>query len=104
MSDMGMLRYLQILQYGSCRDESCLEVFHSESLHRLDIEVCVELLSCCLLGKHPVVHLVGEEPCAEVFFEEVLSASLDDYFLRLEIGYEFIDIFECSFIDEVFSC
>ena len=92
---MGYLcvqRLLQVLQDGSSSYDATLQVVDTKALHRLDVEVLVELLVSRLLREHPVVHLVGAQTGAEVACKVNLAPSVVEHLLGLEVANELLHV------------
>ena len=92
MSDVRVLRLLQIEEDCSCCYKSILQMIHTESLQILHLKMLFELLVCCVENKHPVVHFEGEVLTTKITFEHWFSATFEEYFLRGEIREKLIYI------------
>ena len=71
MANLRVQRLLQVLQDGSCGDDTIFQVVYAKALQRLHVEVAIELLVGCLFGEYPVVHLKGTQTGTEVALKVV---------------------------------
>ena len=71
MTNLRVQRLLQVLQNGSCGDDTILQVVYAKALQRLHVEVAIELLVGCLLCEYPVVHFKGTQTGTEVALKVV---------------------------------
>ena len=100
MLNMGVLGYLQILQYGTCCHLSVLYLFHTKTFHIPHLEVMVEFLCGCLLCKYPVIHLIEAQTIAKHLFGLQFRTPENKHLLRHEVGDEFFDIFVVALINK----
>ena len=104
---MGYLRVegvFQVLQDGACGNDTALQVVHAKAFQRLHIEMLEELLMGGLFGKHPVVHLVGTQPCAKVALEVMAVLTVVEHLLGLEIAHELLHVVVGALAGEEFAC
>ena len=84
MTDVCVLRHLQILHDGTCSHHAKREMLHTEALERLRSEMLEKLLTRTLLRKHPVVQLERTPPVAEAVLEFTLHLTVMQHLLGLE--------------------
>ena len=85
MTDTRMQRYLQILKDSSAGNNTVMQMIYAESLQVLHLEMLQQFLLGRLVGKHPVVQLKGKELRSEIAFKVVLTRSVKQNLLRLEV-------------------
>ncbi len=85
MTDARMQRYLQILKDRSAGNNTVMQMIYAESLQVLHLEMLQQLLFGRLVGKHPIVQFKGKELRSEIAFKVVLTRSVKQYLLRLEV-------------------
>ena len=85
MTDARMQRYLQILKDCSAGNNTVMQMIYAKSLQVLHLEMLQQFLFGRLVGKHPVVQLKGKELRSEIAFKVVLTRSVKQNLLRLEV-------------------
>ena len=94
VSNLCVLRHLQILQYGSCRRHAEVQMVYAEALQRCGAKVGEQFLSRALLGEHPVVELEDTPLGAETLLKLALQLSVVQHFLRLYAAQKFLYVVE----------
>ena len=92
MTNLLVQGQLQILQYGTGSYHTVLQVVHSESLQRCRAEVLLQLLTCRLLRKYPVIHRKRAVATIEKTHEELFLIPFEEHFLRLETAQQLLHI------------
>ena len=69
-----------------------MQMIYAESLQVLHLEMLQQFLFGRLVGKHPVVQLKGKELRSEIAFKVVLTRSVKQYLLRLEVAQQLLHI------------
>ena len=93
--DMAYLRVLglfEVLQDGTCRYHTSLQMIDTKALQVLDIEMAQEFLLRGLLCKHPVIELEGEVFRAKEPFKVLFPRPVVQDLLRREIAQEFLHV------------
>ena len=104
MGYLRVQRLVQILQNSPCGYDATLQVVDSKAFQRLDIEVLVQLLMGRLLGKHPVVELVGAETGAKITLEVLLAPTVVEHLLGLEVAYQLLHIVVGALTRQELAC
>ena len=90
MTDMGMLRDLQVLQNSTTGDDTIMQVLYAEAFQTLHLEMTEQFLACGLLGEYPVFQEEVEETVTEITLKVVLPTPLYQHLLRLEVVEELL--------------
>ena len=99
-----MLSNIQILKDGPRCNDSILQMFDAETFQVLGLEMLQQLIICCGLGEHPVIHLVHAIASTEVRFKDSTFSTLVQHFFRIKVTQEFVDIVERAFRRQELSC
>ena len=86
MSYLGVLGLLQVLQNGTCSDDSRLQMIHTKTLQVLHLKVIQQFLLGSLVGKHPVVQLEGEVFSTKVALKLLFLITIEEYLLWREVA------------------
>ena len=92
MCYLRVQRLFQILQDGASGNDTTLQMVDAKAFQRLHVEVLIEFLVGCLLSKHPVVELEGHQTIAKITLKVVLTSTVVEHLLGLEVANKLFDV------------
>ena len=104
MCYLRVQRLFQVLQDGTGSNDATLQVVDAKALQRLHVEVLEQFLVGSLLGKYPVVEFESHEPIAKIALEVVLTPSVVEHLLGLEVAYQLLHIVVSALAYQKLAC
>ena len=97
VADLRMLRDVEIVKDGAGSHYGVVHLVDAEPFQALCLELLKQTIVGGLLGKHPLVHLIGEVFRRERLVEAFTARAFDKHLLRREIGQQLVHVVHRAF-------
>ena len=104
MTNLVVLRHLQILKNCTRSHDTVLEVFHPKTFQVLCLEMFQKLFAGRGFIEHPILQLECKELASEIPLKHAASTPFEQHFFRSEIVQQLIDVIKISFRGQKFTC
>ena len=101
--DLRVLSQFKILKNGTTGNDSVPQMLHTEAFQRLCAEMFQQLLTCILLGEHPLIHFKHAVFRPKKAFKILLMVAVVKHFLRRKVAKQLLNIVVCTLSGKEFA-
>ena len=104
MSYLSVLCLLEILQNGTCSDNTRLQMIYTKAFQVLYVKVLQQFLLTCLIGKHPIIQLERKVFSTKVALKILFAITVVKHLFGRKVAQQFLYIIGSSLTCQKLTC